>query len=201
MNLLHIPAVSAPIHWLNEPVQAEVNKAGGFMLTAGARTDWFADPAGEIMADNAPAALFTPPTGACLLSARVTVPFAAPSDAGVLMVYADANRWAKLCFEYSPQRQPMVVSVVTREVSDDANAAAITGDSVWLRLYRNAQVLAFHYSTDNRRWHLVRYFTLGPVEDVRVGFSAQSPTGEGCCVTFSEIACTTRTLADVRDGT
>ena len=40
----------------------------------------------------------------------------------------------KLCFEHSPDRQPMIVSVVTRGVSDDANAFAVDGQTAWLRV-------------------------------------------------------------------
>ena len=201
MKEFSLAAVPGPMEWLNQPLRAEVVADNGLTVTADARTDWFADPAGEIEADNAPVALFTPPPSTFLLSARVTVPFAAPADAGVLMVFIDASRWAKLCFEYSPQRRPIVVSVVTRGVSDDANAAIVENDSVWLRIHRNAGVLAFHYSTDAHFWHLVRYFTLGSAEGLRTGFSAQSPTGEGCSVTFSDITCTPGTLTNVRDGT
>jgi hypothetical protein len=35
--------------------------------------------------------------------------------------------WAKLCFELSPQHQPMIVSVVTWGTSGDCNAAPSTG--------------------------------------------------------------------------
>ena len=45
---------------------------------------------------------------------------------------------------------------------------------------------AFHASTDGTWWRLLRYFTLG-LELVRVGFLAQSPTGEGCAATFDHV--------------
>ena len=35
-------------------------------------------------------------------------------ESGVLMLWIDDRHWGKLCFEYSPDRQPMIVSVVTR---------------------------------------------------------------------------------------
>ena len=58
------------------------------LVTAGPRTDWFVDPqqsAGPRL--DAPA-LVGDPSGEFLLSARVTVDFAATYDAGVLMLHA-----------------------------------------------------------------------------------------------------------------
>ena len=54
-------------------------------------------------------------------------------DAGVLTLRRRDDLWAKLCFERSPQGEPMVVSVVTRGVSDDCNSFVVDGRSVWLR--------------------------------------------------------------------
>ena len=58
------------------------------------------------------------------------------------------SSWAKLCFEYSPQREPMVVSVVTRGLSDDCNSFVVDGATVWLRIARVGSAFAFHASTD-----------------------------------------------------
>ena len=46
----------------------------------------------------------------------------------------------------------------------------------------------------------MRHFGL-PTSDVRVGFEVQSPTGDGCRATFTDIAYASRRLSDVRDGT
>ncbi len=61
-------------------------------------------------------------------------------DRGRCSCTAHDALWAKLCFEYSPQGQPMVVSVVTRGVSDDCNSVDIAGNSVYLRVYRHGKV-------------------------------------------------------------
>jgi regulation of enolase protein 1 (concanavalin A-like superfamily) len=90
-------------------------------------TDLFTDPATGIPQDNAPVALFTPPDASFLLSAKVAVDFAADFDAGSLQVRVSDDHWGKLCFEYSPQREPMVVSVVTRGASDDCNHVIVDG--------------------------------------------------------------------------
>ena len=73
--------------------------------------------------------------------------------------------------------------------------------SVWLRMSRLDHVYAFHASTDARAWSLIRVFTLGAAtDDHRIGFEAQSPTGDGCVVTIDRISFTSTRLADLRDG-
>jgi regulation of enolase protein 1 (concanavalin A-like superfamily) len=94
----------------------------------------------------------------------------------------------------------MIVSVVTRDVSDDCNSVVVGDYSVYLRVYRRSEVFAFHYSLDGHYWHFVRYFTMGDLGQLRMGFSAQSPTGQGCKVDFSEILYTPRILSDLRNG-
>jgi regulation of enolase protein 1 (concanavalin A-like superfamily) len=95
----------------------------------------------------------------------------------------------------------MLVSVVTRGLSDDANAFVVDGDEVLLRVSRLGSVYAFHASTDGGGfWQLVRYFDLDTAGAVEVGFEAQSPTGPGCTVTFDLISFLPTRLADPRDG-
>jgi regulation of enolase protein 1 (concanavalin A-like superfamily) len=150
---------------------------------------------------NAATLLGAPPAGDFRLSARATVGFGAAYDAGVLLLWIDERHWGKLCFEFSPARKPMIVSVVTRGVSDDANAFVVPGTSVWLRLSRIDQAYAYHASADGKQWRMIRYFRVGesPVS-VKVGFEAQSPTGDGCTVTFDDIRFAPERLGDLRDG-
>ncbi|MFB9691411.1 DUF1349 domain-containing protein [Actinoplanes digitatis] len=56
-------------------------------------------------------------------SALVAPAFGAAFDAGALIVREGPDRWLKLAFEAPPEGVPMVVSVVTRGSSDDANGA------------------------------------------------------------------------------
>jgi regulation of enolase protein 1 (concanavalin A-like superfamily) len=149
---------------------------------------------------NAPR-LLARPTGDFLLSARVTVAFAATFDAGVLLLYSHDRLWAKLCFEYSPLHQPMVVSVVTRGTSDDANAFIVQGKQIWLRIARIGPACAFHASTDGQYWQLIRHFALGEPGDLAVGFLAQSPTGAGCTASFDNLRFVPERLRELRDGT
>lgn len=197
------PLASIPVNltWKNQPLKStSAAELPQISITTGPQTDWFIHPAGEPVKANAPIALFMPDDATFQLQAKVTVDFAATYDAGTIFVYVHDTLWAKLCFEYSPQGQPMVVSVVTRGVSDDCNSVTIEERSVYLRLYQQDQVLAFHYSRDGRYWHFVRHFSLGDLNQVCVGFSAQSPLGQGCEVSFSEIRYTLSPLSDLRNG-
>jgi regulation of enolase protein 1 (concanavalin A-like superfamily) len=178
----------------------------GVVATALPHSDFYLNPGGSDSADaetllNAATLLGLPPDGDFRFSARVTVDFRSQYDAGVLLLWIDERNWSKFCFEFSPDAEPMVVSVVTRGVSDDANAFTVAGRSVWLRVSRIDRVYAYHASTDGAKWKLIRVFTMGDqVSDHRIGFEAQSPTGDGCTVTFDDIRFSTQRLAGLRDG-
>jgi uncharacterized protein len=168
-------------------------------IAAGPRTDLFVDPGGGEAALNAPM-LLGATEGDFLLSARVRADLRATFDAGALMLHSGERTWAKLALERSPQGEAMIVSVVTRVVSDDANGPVVVGDSVWLRVARIGGTCALHSSSDGQRWDLVRHFALEAPAGLAAGFLAQSPTGDGCTATFDDVRFDRRTLADLRDG-
>lgn len=194
-----LSAMPMPLRWGVAPVRAETDGRSRLVIEAGAKTDIFVDPSGEGKRLNAPRLFGPTPPGDLMFSARVEVDFTARYDAGVLLVWADEQRWAKLCFEYSPGGEPMIVSVVTRRSSDDANAFVVAGRTAWLRISRLGRAFAFHASTDGARWLFVRYFDLG-AESVLIGFEAQSPRGAGCIATFDEISFRSARLPQLRDG-
>ena len=201
MTTLSLSPIPSDLQWKNDPADWKVGTDNSLSMTAGAKTDWFIDPSGNgVVVSNAAAALFVPPNENFLLSARVTVNFGSTFDAGVLCVHERDDLWTKLCFEYSPQQKPMIVSVVTRGLSDDCNSTVIDGNTVSLRIARLGATFALHYSLDGQYWNMVRYLTLGKLENLRVGFLAQSPLGQGCNVIFSEIAYRPDTLKDMRNG-
>jgi uncharacterized protein len=193
IQLGNLPALA----WLQEPASSKVT-ANTLTVTAGAKTDWFVDPNGQAIFDNAPALLFNTDKD-FMLNTKVTVNFKSTYDAGVLAIYQHPKSWAKLCFERSPQGSPMIVSVVTKGTSDDSNSVPMTENSIYLRISKLGGTYAFHSSSTGDFWHMVRYFALENVLS-KAGFLAQSPTGEGCKVTFSEIEFAYKTLKDIRSG-
>jgi regulation of enolase protein 1 (concanavalin A-like superfamily) len=187
-----------PFPLVPSPAEAWRLDAGTISATAAPQTDIFIDPDAGTVTLNAATLLGVPPEGDYQLSARVGVGFGATYDAGVLLVRVDDRHWAKLCFEFSPAAEPMIVSVVCQDVADDANAFVHSGESVWLRAARVGRAYAFHASTDGQAWQLIRHFRLDGT--ARIGFAAQSPTGAGCQVTFDGIRFDPRRLPDLRDG-
>jgi hypothetical protein len=173
----------------------------GLILASGPRADLFIDPAGDEGArPDAGRLTGLPNSDDFTLTARVTVAFGATFDAGALLVYLSERRWAKVCYELSPQRRPTAVTVVTHGTSDDSNSFETAGGPLWLRVTRAGRVWAFHASEDGAYWKLLRYFTLGEASGARVGFLSQSPQGPGCTAVFGSVLFKPGAPGDLRDG-
>lgn len=205
MTTIDVPQVPFPLTPSSKNTWTVDGDTGTLTVTAHPHSDLFIDPGSgsQLNAEsqlNAATLLGVPPAGDFRLSARVSVDFTSTFDAGVLLLWIDETHWAKLCFEYSPDGEAMVVSVVTREVSDDANGFVVEGRSVWLRVSRIDHAYAYHASLDGRTWRMIRSFALHPAGTPSVGFEAQAPTGDGCAVTFDQIRFSQERLADLRDG-
>jgi len=149
-------------------------------------TDWFVDPF-DGRVDNTAPILFFVPGPDYVLNGKVNVSFRSKWDAGALMVWADDHHWAKLSFELSPEKQPTMVTVVTRGLSDDCNSIPLSGNDVYLQIARTGNTYVFYSSTNGRDWKILRTFSLDSDLQQMVGFEAQSPAGSGANVTFSEI--------------
>ncbi|HEY0933584.1 MAG TPA: DUF1349 domain-containing protein [Trebonia sp.] len=201
MTDLHLPGVPFPLQSSGTPAcRASVN-GEMLTLTGGPRSDMFIDPAGDEGA-RPDAGRWTglPNDDDFTLAARVTVGFGTAFDAGALLVYLSERRWAKVCYEFSPQHIPTAVTVVTHGISDDSNSFETAGGPLWLRVTRSGRAWAFHASQDAAYWRLLRYFSLGEASGARVGFLAQSPLGAGCTAVFDSVAFTPGKPGDLRDG-
>ncbi|TXS47672.1 DUF1349 domain-containing protein [Streptomyces sp. or43] len=200
MTLPELPFALAPFG----PAAGWTYEDGVLTGSAGARQDRFVPPGSAALdtESDAPRLLGPAPAGDFQLIARVRVGFAAAFDAGVLYLHVGDREWAKICLELSPDR-PTVCTVVTRGHSDDVNSFVVDGDTYWLRLSRTGNAFACHASPDGEKWTFVRVFALGDAEaaaTASIGFLAQSPTGEGCEVSFDRIAFRPTGIADLRDG-
>jgi len=99
----------------------------------------------------------------------------------------------------------MVVSVVTKGISDDANGSVIAEGSIWLRVSSMEEAHAFHYSNDGPSWNMLRLFRLDPanVDDATatsIGFCSQAPVGPSCEATFEDLRYNAHRLVDPRGG-
>jgi len=189
-----------PLEWTGDPSSASYDAASATLtLTSAAGVDWSNGALGG-EEHRASALAFAAPAQ-FTLSARVTVSGSRTTfDAGALAIWADRDHWAKLCFEFSPQGDAMVVSVVTNDFSDDVNSVIVTEPSIHLRVARIGPAWAFHSSRDGERWDFVRLFRLSATEHITVGFLAQSPQGDRCEARFDDIAFSESVPRDLRDG-
>jgi uncharacterized protein len=170
-----------------------------FSLDCGPKSDLFTAPDGSVVFDNARMQLQEAP-GDFQLRARVSAPLASTFDAAALVVYTAPDAWGKLALERSPQGEPTIVSVVTRGVSDDANALTVEGNTAWLRVSRHGDAIAFHASDDGLWWSLIRWFTFAGARDARPGFLVQSPTGDGLVAEFTDVELSPEPVVELRDG-
>lgn len=176
-------ALPSPWKWLNEPENWHFNEKQQLILQAPPMADFFNDPTGEKKTSSAPF-LYMELPGDFVAITRVAIDMRSEYDSGCIMVMLNQDFWAKLCYEYIHKR-PTIVSVVTKEDSDDCVSLAIEEKRPYLRVAKKGNCFAFHYSLDREEWTMVRYFSLKGGEGLKVGVVAQSPTGEGCQVNFS----------------
>ena len=168
-------------------------------ITALPKSDYFINPADGKKILNAPY-YHVELNHDFTLKAKVSRSFKSTYDACVLMVMSDETCWVKLCFEFTDIGSNAVVSVVTNGVSDDANGVEIQGNSVYFQIAKKGNLFALHYSSDGNEYKMVRYFALSMKETFKVGFVAQSPTGEGGDCLFEEIQLNYDTPKDFRKG-
>jgi len=141
--------------WDHPPQRWEPLPGSGLRVHVPPRVDYFQSPAGTHAADNAPF-LWANAVGDFVAQAHVQPTWATQYDAGALMVRSSARQWAKVCYEATDFGTHAVVSVVTREHSDDANGVNLTTPDVWLQLFRKGDVFGMHYSPDGASWQMVR---------------------------------------------
>ena len=182
-----LSGIPGPLTWQHSAEKWQIENGKTLSITAGKATDWFSSPMGDELRDNTPRLLFKPAED-FVLSTKVTVDFRSQWDSGALVLYVNNSLWAKLCFEMTIEKRPTIVSVVTRDLSDDNNSIAINGSSVYLKIAKAGQAIFFYASEDGRHWTIIRAFSLGKkTPGLRVGFSSQSPAGDGCTSQFSQI--------------
>jgi uncharacterized protein len=185
--------------WINEPSQWEFDESGKLLVTAPSKADFFRDPAGSVVNYSAPF-MYGNFNGDFTISTRVEVEMIEECDSACLMLMLDEKNWAKICFEY-PFKTPTIVSVVTKNISDDCNSDKVTVKNPYLRVTRAGNTFAFHYSIDGRLWRLVRYFGFEKLPaEIKVGIAAQSPIGNGCKMSFDYLEYTPVAVKNIKSG-
>lgn len=143
---------------------------------------------------------YTEVTGDFIMRVKVSHDFKDIYDSSSIMVMQDMTHWAKACFELTDFNTHAVVSVVTKEQSDDANGCNIEGNSVWLQVCRVGQSFTFHYSIDGDNYYMMRFFNLPTEKTLKVGLLAQAPTGSGGIRIYENLTIEKRKVKNIRMG-
>ena len=173
--------ITENLRWLNEPNEWGFSKSR-LEINAPASADFFNDAEGPSITNSAPY-LYTMVKGDFDLTTRIDIKMVEMFDSGCLMVMSDLNNWAKLCYE-NWLREPSIVSVVTRTMSDDCPSLRIGIIKPYLKILRSGNCFGFFYSINSIDWTLIRFFSLEVPKEIKVGVVAQCPTGKGCKVGF-----------------
>lgn len=193
-DTIQINAIPHLMKWSNHPLKFSSQK-GMLRITAGGKTDMFRDPNVTYNTDNAPKLLFTPDED-FVLSASIQHAFTNKWDGGAIVLIEDSLNWIKYCFEKDYTGAKRVVSVVTKNISDDCNSAEIFQNKVFYKIAKAGNVITLYYSLNNKNWLLVRHLQFNNQKPIKVGFLAQSPTGTKCEVLFSNIQYSAKRIKD-----
>jgi uncharacterized protein len=191
---VRIPAIPRGLYWENSAKAFSV-KGNEVTIVAGEKTDMFRDPNVTYNTDNAPKLLFEGDENFVLV-ASVEHAFASKWDGGALVIKHDSLHWIKFCFEKDYTGARRVVSVVTNNISDDCNSVEMKSNKVFYKIAKAANVITLYSSEDGVRWFLIRHLQFDATSGFRLGFLAQSPTGERCEVKFSNISYKTVKIKD-----
>ena len=180
-----LPSIPYPLSWENKPMNFSVQE-NGMTIEAGEKTDMFRDPNITYNTDNVPKLLFLPDRD-FVLSCAIEHGFANKWDGGAIVLKSDSIHWIKFCFEKDYTGAKRVVSVVTRNISDDCNSIAMDTNKAFFKMAKADRVVTLYCSKDGITWLLIRHLQFDTKPGFKIGFLAQSPTGTKCEVRFSNI--------------
>ena len=191
---LIIRGIPFPLFLENTPQKYSIHK-DTLDITAGEKTDMFRDPNVTYNTDNAPKLMFVPDEN-FVLAASIEHSFTNKWDGGAIVIWQDSLNWIKFCFEKDYTGARRVVSVVTKNISDDCNSMEIPVNRVFYKVAKAGNVITLYYSANGKKWLLVRHLQFDAHKGLQVGFLAQSPTGKFCSVRFTNIAYASKKISD-----
>lgn len=175
---------------LNHAKEQTTLDSGGqrLVLKSGPETDYFIEPGlPPYEKANAPLLLQSVDnTKPFTFSVKTTPVHTVKYDAGMVFLYVDAKQWLKFAFEADERLNHRMVTVKTKDFSDDNNHDAVKATSVYLKVSSDTKVIGFYYSTDGQEWQLVRVFKNEYPAVLKVGIGAQSPVGQGNMAVFED---------------
>jgi len=189
-----IKAIPHPLLWINKPILFSIDNEE-LLITAGEKTDMFRAPNASYNTDSAPRLMFEADDN-FVLSVSIEHLFTNKWDAGAIVIESDSLNWIKFCFEKDYTGAKRVVSVVTKNTSDDCNSMEIESNKIFYKVAKSDNVITLYYSLEGGKWFLVRHLEFYTKSGLKVGFLAQSPAGEKCDVRFSNIQYQTKKIKD-----
>lgn len=190
--------------WINESTITEKN--GRIEILATKESDFFCNNGAVSEEGDTPQSLYNAPyyytevSGDFVLRVKVSHEFKDTYDSACVMVMHDMANWAKAGFELTDFGTHAIVSVVTKEESDDTNGCNIDANEVWLQVCRCGKSFAIHYSTDGENFYMARFFNLPVNEVVKVGLLAQAPVGNGGIRVYENLTIENKTVKNIRMG-
>lgn len=171
-------------------------------LRSGPETDYFIEPgAPPYDKSNAPLLLKTVDnTKPFTFSFKTTPVHTVKYDAGMAFLYVDNRQWLKFAFEADERMLTRLVTVKTRDFSDDNNHDVVNSQGVYLKISSDTKVVGFYYSIDGQQWQLVRVFKNEYPAVLQVGIGAQSPVGQGNTAVFEDLQFSELSVKDFRMG-
>lgn len=165
-------------------------------------TDFFIEP-GQPPYNKANAPLLLEPvdnTKPFTFSIKVSPTHLVKYDAGMAFLYVNDSEWLKFAFEVDERMIGRIVTVKTKQFSDDNNHDAIPAKSVYLKISSDTKVVGFYYSLDAKTWQLVRVFKNEYPQNLKIGIGSQSPAGKGNKAIFSDFQWKEGSVKDFRMG-
>jgi regulation of enolase protein 1 (concanavalin A-like superfamily) len=188
------PGIPKPCSWESQPASYSI-KGAVLTATASEKTDMFRDPNVTYNTDNAPKLMFEADEDFVLI-ASLSHAFSSKWDGAAIVLKQDSLNWIKFCFERDYTGAHRVVSVVTKQISDDCNSVEIPGNKAWFKMAKSGNVVTLYCSPNGKDWLLVRHLQFDAKPGFRVGFLIQSPTGKSCTAQFSDIQYSHRKIKD-----
>lgn len=184
---VRIKSIPRPFSWNAPPADIHVQSDNSFTMKAGKNTDLYCFVDGSYYVHQVPLLLFRPDT-AFIFSARLKPQFKALYDGAAIILYTDSSNWAKLLLEKMDGGGVSIgSSVVKHRSTDDNYHRNVPAGELYLKAARSGKIYGFYCSADGKNWELLRTFTLADPGDLRIGFYAQSPKGEGITVDITDL--------------
>jgi regulation of enolase protein 1 (concanavalin A-like superfamily) len=142
-----IAGIPHKLFWQNAPLNFS-NKNNLLSITAGPKADMFRDPNLAYNTDNTPKLLFVADDN-FILSAGIEHSFSSKWDGGAIVLVQDGLNWIKFCFEKDYTGAKRVVSVVTRNISDDCNSVEMQKNKVYYKIAKADNVITLYCSADS----------------------------------------------------